>query len=348
MTLWCHLPTIFNRRHALRIAGLIALCVAIITTLFFSSTVRAEAGINQTISFQGRLLNSAGGIVPDGYYNMQFKLYQDGTGTTAGNTGGTLKWTESHVNGNANGGVQVKNGYFSVNLGSKTAFDSSVDWNQTTLWLSMNVAGSAAACTQFNAGPCTADGEMLPMKRLNATPFAINSAMLEGKRANNFLQLAQGVQEDASNNTSSIFVNKTGSGNLLQLQQSATDIFTITNDGDLAFGNATNHSIGIATSGASTNGRQLTIGAGTGVVGVARTAAPSSSKEVQPVAPMVTAVMCRSTPERQQALVRVAQSPSAVPIRVVLPLVVPTEALASLSTVLLQSRRRPILLAHSP
>lgn len=264
MTLWCHLPTIFNRRHALRIAGLIALCVAIITTLFFSSTVRAEAGINQTISFQGRLLNSAGGIVPDGYYNMQFKLYQDGTGTTAGNTGGTLKWTESHVNENANGGVQVKNGYFSVNLGSKTAFDSSVDWNQTTLWLSMNVAGSAAACTQFNAGPCTADGEMLPMKRLNATPFAINSAMLEGKRANNFLQLAQGVQEDASNNTSSIFVNKTGSGNLLQLQKSATDIFTITNDGDLAFGNATNHSIGIATSGASTNGRQLTIGAGTG------------------------------------------------------------------------------------
>ncbi len=262
MTVWCHLPTIFNRRHALRIAGLIALCVAIITTLFLSSTVRAEEGINQTISFQGRLLNSAGGIVPDGYYNMQFKLYQDGTGTTTGNTGGTLKWTESHVNDNANSGVQVKNGYFSVNLGAKTAFGSNVDWNQTTLWLSMNVAGSAAGCTEFNAGPCTADGEMLPMKRLNATPFAINSAMLEGKRANNFLQLAQGVQEDASSNTSSIFVNKTGTGNLLQLQKSATDIFTINNDGDLTFGSATDHSISVGTAGADTNGRQLTVSAG--------------------------------------------------------------------------------------
>lgn len=264
MTVWCHLPTIFNRRHALRIAGLIALCVALITTLFFTSAARAQEGINQTISFQGRLLNSAGGIIADGYYNIQFKLYQDGAGTAAGNPGGTLKWTESYINNGGTSGVHVKNGYFSVNLGSQTAFGSSVDWNQDTLWLSMNVAGAATNCTTFGSGSCTADGEMLPMKRLNATPFSMNSQMLGGKTASNFIQLAQGVQTDASSNTSSIFINKTGSGNLLQLQASGNDILTVENDGDLAFGNNANHSISIATAAASNNGRQLSISGGNG------------------------------------------------------------------------------------
>ena len=95
---------------------------------------------------------------------MQFKIYQDGTGTAAGNPGGSLKWTETYVNNDGTAGIEVKNGYFSVNLGSKTAFGSSVDWNQDTLWLSMNIAGSATNCTSFNSGACIADGEMLPMK----------------------------------------------------------------------------------------------------------------------------------------------------------------------------------------
>lgn len=275
MTVWCHLPTIFNRRHALRIAGLIMLCVALITTLFLTSTTRAEAGINQTISFQGRLLNAAGGIVPDGHYNIQFKLYQDGDGTVTGNTHGSptgsLKWSETYTNNNSNSGVPVKNGYFSVNLGSKTAFGTSVDWNQDTLWLSMNIAGSAATCTQFGTGPCSGDGEMLPMKRLNATPFSLNSQMLGGKTANSFIQLGQGVQTDATNNTPSIFLNKTGSGNLLQLQNNASDVFTVTNSGDMMFGGSSNHSIFINDAAANTAGNQLAISGGAGGSGTGST-----------------------------------------------------------------------------
>ncbi|HSX02720.1 MAG TPA: hypothetical protein VLI05_05415, partial [Candidatus Saccharimonadia bacterium] len=48
----------------------------------------AATGINQQINFQGRLLNAAGAVVADGTYNMEFKIYQDGTGTVAGNPGG--------------------------------------------------------------------------------------------------------------------------------------------------------------------------------------------------------------------------------------------------------------------
>ena len=52
---------------------------------------QAAAGINKTINFQGRLLNAQGAVVADGNYNMEFKIYQDGPGNVAGDTGGTLK-----------------------------------------------------------------------------------------------------------------------------------------------------------------------------------------------------------------------------------------------------------------
>src|SRR5690348_3498870 len=44
-----------------------------------------------TLNFQARLENSTGSIAPDGYYNVEFKLYQGGTESG----GGTLKWTET-------------------------------------------------------------------------------------------------------------------------------------------------------------------------------------------------------------------------------------------------------------
>ena len=158
---------------------------------------------------------------------MQFKIYQNGNGTAVGNPGGTLRWTENHINNNANAGIVVKNGYFSVNLGSVTPFGSSVDWDQENLWLSMNVAGSANTCANFGTGPCPADGEMLPMKQITASPYALNAGALQGKTADNFIQLGQGVQNDASLNTSSIHINKTGTGNLVQLQNAGTDVFAV-------------------------------------------------------------------------------------------------------------------------
>ncbi len=272
MTVWCNLSTIFgwrrtiaNRRHMLRVFGLFAISIALITTLFFGLTSYAAPNVTQTIGFQGRLLKSNGTIVPDGYYNMQFKIYQDGAGTAAGNPGGTLKWTETYINnGSATGAVQVKNGFMSVNLGSVTPFGTSIDWNQNTLWLSMNIAGSAVGCTTFGSAPCGADGEMLPMKRLTASPYALNSNALGGKTVDNFVQFGQGVQTDAGTNTSSIFINKTGTGNLIQLQNTATDVFTVDETGDLTFGNNANHEISIDTSGADTDGRELALVAGAG------------------------------------------------------------------------------------
>jgi hypothetical protein len=265
--MWCHLPTYFRLIRSLRQVVLILLFIALITTLLFAHISHAASSTTKTINFQGRLQTAAGAVVADGHYNVQFKIYQDGTGTSAGNPGGLLKWTETYINSGGTQGIDVKNGYFSVNLGSVTPFGSSVDWNQDALFLSMNVAGSATGCTTFGTAPCTADGEMLPMKQVTAAPYAINAGAVGGKTADNFVQLGQGVQTDASTNTSSIFVNKTGTGNLLQLQNTATDVFTIDQTGNLTLGSNANKTLSIATSTDGTDGRQLAVSAGDGGAG---------------------------------------------------------------------------------
>lgn len=259
MTVWCHQSTILKRYYALRIAGLVMLFVALITTVFLTSPVRAVAGINQTLSFQGRLLTNTGGVVADGYYNIEFNIYQDGDGAQAGNAGGTggaLKWTETYINNGSNSGVQVKNGFFSVSLGSKTPFGTSVDWNQDTLWLSMNIAGNASACTTFGSAPCSDDGEMLPMKRLTATPFALNSAKLEGLGADGF------IKNQTSQQTGDFNISGTGMANTLQGNTSLiTPLLDSTVAGNLNIGTVAASTITIGT---AADGASQTINIGTG------------------------------------------------------------------------------------
>ena len=171
------------------------LCVVITTALFLTYSAQAVANVTKTVSFQGRLLTSSGAVVADGYYNMQFKIYEGGSGNQAGNPDGSLKWTESYVNNGGTSGIRVKNGVFTVNLGSKTTFGTSVNWDHESLWLSMNIAGNSTSCSEFGISPCVADGEMLPMKRMTAVPYAINSGQLNGKTADDFFQKTESVQE---------------------------------------------------------------------------------------------------------------------------------------------------------
>ena len=136
--------------------------IALSFTRTRSSDVHQATGVNEQINYQGRLLNSSGAVVPDGSYNIEFKIYQDGDGDLGGGDE-TLKWTETRTGGNK---VLVKNGYFSVYLGSVTAFASNIDWNQDTLWLSINIGGT---------GSPSWDGEMDPFTRFSSTPYALNS-----------------------------------------------------------------------------------------------------------------------------------------------------------------------------
>lgn len=197
--------------------------------LFTQQPAKAVAGINEQLNYQARLLTSTGAVVADGTYNVEFKIYQDGTGCVSSGSspcGGTLKWTETRTTTNR---ITVKNGYFSVQLGSVTPFGTSVDWNQDTLWLSINIGGTAVSPVW--------DGEMTPFRRLSATPYALNAGKLGGLDASKFVQIAPSAVQIDSGTLDSLFLNKTGaSGNILRLQKSGADVFIMDNTGKVALG----------------------------------------------------------------------------------------------------------------
>src|SRR5437868_33666 len=112
----------------------------------------AQAATNSTLNFQARILGTSGTIVPDGNYNIDFKIYNaDSTTGSVGTCSGACLWEETRKNFSSQG-AQVINGYFSVNLGSVTAFPA-INWDQQ-LYLTMNIGG-----TSVGASP-TWDGEM--------------------------------------------------------------------------------------------------------------------------------------------------------------------------------------------
>ncbi len=215
------MPRNFSSRLLLLATGLIfILCALFVGKLNIAS---AATGTNEKINYQARLLTSTGAVVPDGSYNIEFKIYQDGDGVLGGGDE-TLKWTETRISSNK---VLVKNGYFSVYLGSVTPFGGAIDWNQDTLWLSVNIGGT---------GSPSYDGEMSPYTRFSSSPYAMNSKLLGGLNSANFVQLGQGVQTDSSTTNSSIFLNKTGAtANILQLQRGGSDVLLLDNSGYMTF-----------------------------------------------------------------------------------------------------------------
>jgi hypothetical protein len=129
---------------------------------------RAAASTSNTINFQARLETAAGAIVPDGNYNVEFKLYSVATL-------GSAEWTEDYTYNSGPGSTDVRlrvaNGYLTANLGSITAFPGTINWNQQQ-WLTMNIGGTVSS------GTITWDGEMSPRLQLTAVPYAFAAGTL--------------------------------------------------------------------------------------------------------------------------------------------------------------------------
>jgi fibronectin-binding autotransporter adhesin len=179
-------------------------------------TREASAATSSTLNFQGRLSNSAGNVVSDGTYSMEFNLYN-------ASAGGTTQWTETQ------GAVTVKNGYFSVQLGSATSFPGTVDWSQEQ-WLTMNVNG---------------DGEMSPRLKLTAVPYAFRAGQADSLTngsgtlgASDILQKAPVTIQSFSSTLAGLRLNQTGSGGLIQLQGDGSDVFTVDKLGAATLGSS--------------------------------------------------------------------------------------------------------------
>src|SRR5258708_3764225 len=111
------------------------------------------------LNYQGQLTDSAGNAVPDGPYNLTFRLY-----TVA--TAGAAILTESPVAGNASKGL------FNVILGTVTPLSSlSTVQLGGDLWLSLQVQGDAL--------------EMAPRQALLPSQYSRNAQYLQGLLPNN-------------------------------------------------------------------------------------------------------------------------------------------------------------------
>jgi hypothetical protein len=125
-------------KRASLIAGLL-----IMVTFSFS-----WASIPQLMSYQGVLTDGAGTAVPDGNYNITFKIYDT-------QAGGTVLWTETQ-------NVPVSGGIFNVTLGAVTPLNLPFD---RTYWLGISIEGGQ---------------ELSPRRALTASPYSLNSQGVMG------------------------------------------------------------------------------------------------------------------------------------------------------------------------
>jgi hypothetical protein len=152
-------------------AGLLLVGVSIASVIVTATPATAAVGINHTVNFQGKVVNTDGTNVANGTYSFVFKLYSV-------SSAGSALWTESKS-------LTVTDGIFQTNLGDVTSLPGSVDFNTDSIYLGIN----------FNS-----DGEMSPRILFTAAAYAFNSEKLGGIAAAGFAQINPGSAQAGSLN----------------------------------------------------------------------------------------------------------------------------------------------------
>ena len=169
---------------------------------FFSHS--ATAAIPSTMNFQGRLTDSTGTIMPDGLYNMQFRIY-----TVA--SGGSATWTETRETTNR---VQVTNGLFSVQLGAVTPLSASLfSGNDVYFEITLPTPGTATCST---ASCASWESPMTPRHKMATSAYAFqaeNANTLDGMDSTAFAGVtgsANYIQNTTSPQTADFAITGTG------------------------------------------------------------------------------------------------------------------------------------------
>lgn len=141
--------------------------IALLVLLAFASPVSSQTAAPVLINYQGELRSpTRGEPVPDGSYDMVFKIYDV-------QSAGTALWEWTHSTGNGNP-VQVADGIFSVILGSGTgnALDASL-FGDADRWLEIVVGAETLS----------------PRQRITSVAYSLvseNSRLLSGREASQF------------------------------------------------------------------------------------------------------------------------------------------------------------------
>jgi len=142
-----NLRTILTRATYIIVVGLAVLVFAILLW----PADKTEAAVHKYINYQGKLLDSSEIQVSDGSYRIKFTIYDQAVG-------GANLWFDNYD-------VDIKNGLFSVLLGSSSTAINLDFEEKDGYWLGVEVEG---------------DGEMTPRKEIGAVAYAFNSDLLDG------------------------------------------------------------------------------------------------------------------------------------------------------------------------
>ena len=222
------------------------------------TTLVAAAAPPSTLNFQGRLTNASGIIMPDGLYNMQFRIF-----TTP--TGGTASWSETREVASR---VQVTNGLFSTQLGQVTPLPASL-FNTTDLYFEITMASPATA-TCSTASCATWESPMGPRQKLATSAYAFNAAMLNGKTEADFAAASGSGnyiqnQNVSVQSTSSFWLSGGGRSNT----SFTAPLFTSAAATSLTLDSGTTGALSIGT---GANAKTITIGNTTGATALALSA----------------------------------------------------------------------------
>lgn len=123
--------------------------LGLLSLMILAFAMTATADIPKTIHFQGRLTDISGNPVVDGTYGIIFNIWDVETGGT------TPLWSSNYS-------VPIKDGFYSVELGSGSiAFPPAMTFDQP-YWLDLQVSGDPNV--------------MSPRIKLNAAAYAMNVA----------------------------------------------------------------------------------------------------------------------------------------------------------------------------
>jgi hypothetical protein len=234
----------------------------------FSSPVSAAQTVPYKVNFQGRVTDSSGAALPDGLYNMKFRIW-----TAA--SGGTNSWSETREAANR---VQVTNGLFSVQLGDVTAlsvgvFTAQPKYFEVELPTPATATCSTAACASWT------EGAMTPRRPLGSSPYAINADTVDGidgasLARNNAANTFSAAQTVRVNSATAFQVQNTGNTPLLVADTSST-VVKIGNPGSATLANVRllttdAEFTGTIRIGSTTNGVDVSAANGVQLYGTAR------------------------------------------------------------------------------
>ncbi len=171
--------------------------------------ISSVSAVPSTMNFQGRLTDASGVTMPDGLYNMQFKLF-------TASSGGSSVWDETRE---TTARVQVTNGLFATKLGEVTPIPASL-FASGNLYFEITMATPGTATC--NTASCASwESPMTPRQQMATSAYAFqaeNANSLGGVDSANF------ARRDTSNTftgSTQVFQNTTNSTTAFQVQNAA-------------------------------------------------------------------------------------------------------------------------------